>query len=69
VQIIFLEILILSIFTFSILLLPYKISTWINSWLRNLVESEILRLDTMTRFCRRKIDLTPNLDSDYLGTM
>jgi hypothetical protein len=54
----------LSIFTFSIL--AYKISAWINSWLKNLVESRILRFDSTTRFCRRKIDPTPNPDSDYL---
>jgi hypothetical protein len=56
----------LSIFTFSIL--AYKISAWINSWLKNLVESRILRFDSTTRFCQRKIDPTPNPDSDYLGT-
>jgi hypothetical protein len=36
-----------------------------------MVESLILRLDTMTdtmtHFCWRKIDLTKNLDSDYLA--
>jgi hypothetical protein len=55
----------LSIFTFSIL--SYKFFAWINSWLKNLVESRILRFDSMNRFCQRKIDPTPNPDSDYLG--
>jgi hypothetical protein len=54
---------------FHLSILAYKISALINSCLENRVESSILWFDSMTRFCRRKIDPTPNPDSDYLVYM